>query len=273
MLPVDFLKLHGLGNDFVLIDETETTKVPEQSKSDAAKRLCNRNTGVGGDGLIFLSRGEEGIVFRIFNSDGSEAEMCVNGIRCAALALKLRIAPELGDEVRILTKGGRVTTKIISVSGTTATVEVRTNFDPQYLGTKTVSAGGRSLEYHLVDVGNPHAVTFLEEDLQRLDVEAIGHALELHPLFQPKGINTEFVKRVAPGHLKMRVHERGACETMACGSGAIAAATAANQTEPGQADWMVEMRGGILEISLLNRVLVRGPATLVFEGKTSKDGA
>jgi diaminopimelate epimerase len=115
MLPVDFLKLHGLGNDFILVDETQTIKIPEQSKADAARRLCNRNTGIGGDGLIFLSRGGGGIGFRIFNSDGSEAEMCVNGIRCAALALKLRIAPELGDEVRTHTKGGTVTTKIISV--------------------------------------------------------------------------------------------------------------------------------------------------------------
>jgi diaminopimelate epimerase len=263
---MDFLKLHGLGNDFVLLDELEGEKIPEGDREGLAIRLCDRHTGIGGDGVLFIGRKDGQVSFRIFNADGSEAEMCVNGIRCAALALKLRLAPELGDEVEISTKGGNVKTEVKELSGNTSTVQVQTYFDPKYLGHKEIEVEGVSLDYHLVNVGNPHAVAFVEEPVSEVAVEKIGHALEHHEEF-PEGVNTEFVNRIAPGRLRMRVHERGACETQACGSGAIASATAASQLESSQNSWVVEMLGGPLNIEFDDRTIIEGPATLVFEGR------
>jgi len=264
---VDFIKLHGLGNDFVLIDETDGAVLPEEGRADLAIRLCDRHTGVGGDGVLFIGRRGETISFRIFNADGSEAEMCVNGIRCAALALRLRLAPELGDRVEIRTKGGSVRTEIIDIHGYTGTVRVETQFDPRYLGSREINAGGVTLNYHLVDVGNPHAVAFIEEPVSQMDVETVGHSMEHHEEFRPDGVNTEFVNVIEPGRLRMRVHERGACETQACGSGAIASATAASQLHESQTSWVVEMLGGSLDVELGERTVVTGSAVLVFQGK------
>jgi diaminopimelate epimerase len=267
MSSLDFLKLHGLGNDFILIDEREGERVPEASKPSFAARSCDRHMGVGADGVLFLGPHEGGVSFRILNSDGSEAEMCVNGIRCAALALRLRLDPEAPDETCILTPGGLVKTRVLSLdSGIGGMVEVETYFDPKYQGTKKIPVGGTQFEWHLVNVGNPHAVTFLEQDLEDLDVEGIGHALEHHDEFQPEGVNAEFVNQTGPGALRMRVHERGACETMACGSGAIASATAARQLDPSQGEFEVTMLGGPLQIEFGDKTIVRGPAALVFEG-------
>jgi diaminopimelate epimerase len=114
-------------------------------------------------------------------------------------------------------------------------------------------------------VGNPHAVAFVEEPVSEVAVEKIGHALEHHEEF-PEGVNTEFVNRMSPGRLRMRVHERGACETQACGSGAIASATAASQLDPSQTSWVVEMLGGPLNIEFGERTVIEGPAALVFQG-------
>ena len=263
---LDFLKLHGLGNDFVLIDEMKGDEVPESGKSALAVQLCDRHRGVGGDGVLFIGRSDDGISFRIFNADGSEAEMCVNGIRCAALALRLSLAPELGDEVEISTRGGTVKTKIVELAGNAGTVQVETGFDPRYLGQREIEAGGVTLNYHLVSVGNPHAVAFMEDPVSEIDVEGVGHALEHHEEF-PEGVNTEFVNLIGSGRLRMRVHERGACETQACGSGAIASATAASRQEQSRRIWTVEMLGGPLTIELGERTVIRGPAVFVFQGK------
>ena len=265
---IDFLKLHGLGNDFILIDERAGECIAEDEKHEFSAKFCDRHKGIGADGVLFIGPYEKGISFRIFNADGSEAEMCVNGLRCVSLALRLRLDPEGSDEVEILTQGGIVRTKIMELKNDLeGTVEVHARFDPKYLGQKRVKAGGRELDYHITSVGNPHAVTFLEEDVSSVDVEGIGHAMEYHKEFQPEGVNTEFVNRLSPGRLRMRVHERGACETLACGSGAIAAATAAQHLEPDQISWMVEMPGGQLEVIFRENTIVRGLATLSFEGR------
>lgn len=266
-MQVPFLKLHGLGNDFVLLDETSEEVIPEGKKEGFAQRFCDRHTGIGADGVIFIGKKGSVVTFRIFNADGSEAEMCVNGIRCASLALRLRLATDLGDTVEMLTPGGTVTTRVLHLGKSEGMIEVETLFAPRYEGRRTIAAGGREIEYHLVNVGNPHAVAFVDEDLPSLDVEGIGHEMEQHEAFAPDGVNTEFVNLVEPGRLRMRVHERGACETRACGSGAIASATVAGRIWPGQPSWAVEMPGGTLDIILGRRTLVRGPAALVYEGR------
>jgi len=266
-MKVNFLKLHGLGNDFILIDETGNEVIPENLKGEFSARKCDRHTGIGADGTLFLGDSREGVEFRIFNSDGSEAEMCVNGLRCAALALSLRLGQD-GDVV-LNTRAGPVDARVIEMTGDIeGIVELSTRMDPEYLGEMEVKAGGRKLLYHIVDVGNPHAVTFLDEDLESFDVEGVGHAMQDHVAFQPRGTNTEFVRIEGPGRLTMRVHERGACETQACGSGAIAAATASQTLYPETRRWSVRMPGGSLEIEVGDRTKVTGPATLAFEGST-----
>lgn len=270
MRTLEFFKLHGLGNDFILIDERSDEAVPESQKEAFSRRFCDRHRSIGGDGVIFLGPHEEGVSFRIFNSDGSEADMCVNGLRCASLALRLRLDPEGGDETKIFTRGGPVTAKILDLEkDSEGLVELHTRFSARYQGRKWIEAGGRRLEYHLVDVGNPHAVTFLEEDVSAFDVEGVGHAVEYHREFQPERVNAEFVNRIESGRLKMRVHERGACETLACGSGAIAAAKAAETLEPSTRKWVVQMPGGSLEVIIGDQVTVRGEAALSFEGRIS----
>jgi len=268
MIRVDFLKLHGLGNDFILIDERSGTRIPEAMKSDFAVRCCDRHRGVGADGVLFVGAHGEGVSLRIFNADGSEAEMCINGIRCVSLAMRLRLDPRR-HETEIATPAGTVRTKVLELeSKLEGTVEALTNIRPRYEGRKRIRAGGRALVYHLVNVGNPHAVTFLNQDISSIDVEGIGHALEHSTDFSPDGVNAEFVNRIASGCLRMRVHERGACETQACGSGAIAAAVAAQQMEPSQNGWLVKMPGGPLEVVLGKQTVIRGPAALSFEGRT-----
>ncbi|MBU7004369.1 MAG: diaminopimelate epimerase, partial [Theionarchaea archaeon] len=180
---LEFIKLHGLGNDFVLINEIDGDRFPEADRAKLASRLCDRHAGIGGDGVLFIGRRDGEMTFRIFNADGSEAEMCVNGIRCAAIALKLKLAPEIGDEVEISTRGGKVKTEVRELSGNTGTVQVQTYFDPKYLGHKVIEVEGVSLDYHLVNVGNPHAVAFVEESVSEVAVEKIGHALEHHEEF------------------------------------------------------------------------------------------
>jgi len=270
MRTVEFLKLHGLGNDFILIDERAGEVVPEPEKGTFSSRFCDRHRGIGGDGVLFLGPREDGVSFRIFNSDGSEADMCVNGLRCASLALRLKLDPEGGDQTKIFTRGGVVTARILALEKESeGLVEVQTGFSARYQGTKWIEAGGKKLEYHLVDVGNPHAVTFLEEDVSTFDVEGVGHAVEYHREFQPERVNTEFVNRIDSGRLKIRVHERGACETLACGSGAIAAAKAAQTLEPSIREWVVQMPGGALDVIIEEYVTVRGKAALSFEGRVS----
>ncbi len=269
MEKVEFLKLHGLGNDFVLIDETGSEVVEEDRKSSFCSQKCNRNRGIGADGVLFLRREDHGVQFRIFNADGSEAETCVNGLRCAALALHLRLWEGQEKSFNILTAGGTVRAKIVDmVNDLEAIVELEMDDMPLYQGFRKVEAAGTALIYHLIDVGNPHAVTFIDGDLGSIDVEGIGHAMEYHDQFSPQGINTEFVRMDEPGKLNMRVHERGACETQACGSGAMAAARAANELNPDYDQWTVEMPGGKLDIILGDRTSVRGPAALAFEGRT-----
>jgi len=268
MEPVDFLKLHGLGNDFILIDERAEQRVPEAVKSQFAIRCCDRHRGVGADGVLFIGPHDDGVSFRIFNADGSESGMCINGIRCVSLAMRLRLDPEGPDEIDIATPVGIVRTKVLELNELEGTVEAATSIRPRYEGWKRITAGRRARAYHLVNVGNPHAVTFVNRDVSLIDVEGIGHALEHSDDFKPDGVNTEFVNRISSGHLRMRVHERGACETQACGSGAIAAAVAAREMEPSQSEWRVEMLGGALDVVLRKGTVVRGRAALSFEGRT-----
>jgi len=269
-MQIHFSKIHGLGNDFIVINETEGDIVAEKDKPFFAKRSCQRKAAVGADGVLFLckpkARGAD-FRMRIFNSDGSEAETCVNGLRCVAFEKSL-LGGKAGENFRIETVQGIVEAKIAEQKGNKAEVELHLLGRREFQGKYYLTIGGKSFEYFKVGVGNPHAVVFLKENVQHFPVEEIGHAFEWHAAFKPERTNTEFVNVLSPRKARMRVHERGACETMACGSGSIAivlAGIGAGVLEGGK--WVaVEQPGGTLEIKAGKELFLRGPAQKVFEG-------
>ena len=269
-MQIPFSKIHGLGNDFIVISELGGEKVSEKEKPFFAKRICQRKIAVGADGVLFLCRPKANgpdFRMRIFNSDGSEAETCVNGLRCVALE-KFLLGGKEKSAFRIETVQGIVEAKIAEHKGNKADVELHLLGRREFQGKYYLTIGGKSFEYFKVDVGNPHAVVFLKESVQHFPVEEIGHAFEWHASFKPERTNAEFVNVLSPRRVKMRVHERGACETMACGSGSIAIVLAgieAGVLEGGK--WVaVEQPGGTLEINAGKELFLRGPAQKVFEG-------
>ncbi len=232
-----FVKMHGAGNDYVLSeDEIDEPAV-------MARRVCDRHMGIGSDGLILLhSSACADIGMRIFNADGSEAEMCGNGARCAAKFLHDEGKAE-GGEVRIETPAGVRRTRLLfdekgrvfgaevdmgvpEVSGKSETIRVEERSLDGFRGSLDGFRG--SLNGFRVGIGNPHFVVFVEE-AAKAPVEALGPGVERAPLF-PNRTNVEFVQVLDKGSLLVRVWERGSGETLACGTGAVAAAAAAMST-------------------------------------------
>lgn len=278
-MSTEFAKYHGLGNDFILIDNrrsSEPVVTPEQ-----AVQLCDRHFGIGADGVIFALPGQDGTDYtmRIFNSDGSEPEMCGNGIRCLARFLaELEGKSSHNVEYRIHTLAGIITPQI-TVDG-----QVRVDMGlPKLLAeeipTSLVTAGekvinqplevaGRSWAVTCVSTGNPHCVTFVE-DVAAIPLETIGPQFEHHSVF-PQRTNTEFIQVVRRDYLKMRVWERGAGATLACGTGACASLVAGVLTDNCDRAATVELPGGCLQIEwaeLDQRLYMTGPARRVFTGK------
>jgi diaminopimelate epimerase len=251
-----FVKGHGTENDFVIVAaEVDLT-------AERARALCDRRAGIGGDGVIRAARDEAGRWFMDYrNSDGSRSEMCGNGIRVFARYLReeegatfpLEIATRSG--IKTLTEDG---------DGFTADMGV-----PRVLGETKVSVGDRSWPATHVDVGNPHAVVFVDDlaDAGRL-LDPPVHDEALYP----DGVNVEFVVRRGERHVAMRVHERGSGETRSCGTGACAvmaaAAVADGATRP--ATYTVDVPGGRLVVAWTEdeRLLMTGPAVLVALGTT-----
>ena len=262
-----FSKIHGLGNDFIVINELKKETVKD--KSDFAKKYCGRHLGIGADGVLFLCASKKAdFRMRIFNSDGSEAENCVNGLRCVALQ-KFLLDKKKKKSYSIETLAGIVKAKIVSFKGKAALVEILFLGKKEFKGKNKITINGREFEYFFVDMGNPHAVVFLKQPVRDFSLEEIGHKFEYHPQFAPARTNTEFVNIISSLEAKMRVHERGACETMACGSGSLAIAIAG--TEAGFFEknrWIsIEQPGGKLEINIGKEVLLRGRAEIVFTGE------
>jgi diaminopimelate epimerase len=279
-MAIEFSKYHGLGNDFILIDNRATAEpliTPEQ-----AVQICDRHFGIGGDGAIFVlpPEGDTDYTMRIYNSDGSEPEMCGNGIRCLAKFIA-ELEGITGERLyRIHTLAGVIAPHIQSDG------QVRVNMgSPQLLAgeipttlaaadTKVVDVplevAGQSWAVTCVSMGNPHCITFVE-DVAAISLESIGPQFEHHPVF-PQRTNTEFIQVVRPDYLKMRVWERGAGITLACGTGACASLVAGVLTGRCQPKVTVELPGGPLEIEWSQtdgRIYMTGPAERVFVGKWS----
>ena len=261
MQTLNFIKMHGLGNDFVVIDsrseKTEGIDLPQ-----LAREMCDRHFGVGADGVLIVHPSTKAqYQMQIFNPDGSEPEMCGNGIRCFAKYVyeKDQLTK---DVVSIETKAGIKVVAVISEGGVVSAVEVDMG-EPKDEGELELEG----FHFRKINIGNPHAVA-ITSDLDQIAVAEIGPIIELSSHF-PNRTNVEFVKVLNDSEIEVLVWERGAGETLACGTGACAAAVAANLVKKVGRTVKVHLPGGILDIEWQedNHVLMTGPAEAVFEGK------
>ncbi|MCL6561126.1 MAG: diaminopimelate epimerase [Firmicutes bacterium] len=272
---MQFVKMHGLGNDFVVVRARRVLPGAEE----LARRVCDRHFGIGADGLVFVLPSEKAdLRMRIFNPDGSEAEMCGNAIRCVA-----KYVYENGlhkkTELRVETGAGIMVPRL-RVSGEEVT-EVEVDMGEPILEREMIPVAGppgRVLSEPLlvddevfritaVSFGNPHCVIFLP-DVASLKLNVVGPKIENHPAF-PKRTNVEFVQVLSTKAIRVRVWERGAGETLACGTGACASVVAAFLNGLTERKVKVSLPGGDLLVfwDEKNHVYMTGPATEVFRGE------
>lgn len=261
---IKFTKMHGLGNDFVVVDATGTLSAWHPSAKEAAF-LQDRHFGIGGDQLLLLYPSDKAdLRMAIFNADGSEVEMCGNGIRCCALFARKR-GLVAKDEMTIETPAGIMRPVIVGS-------EVRVDMGaPKIEGVASAPPEGLALPpMTCVSMGNPHAVFFVF-DAESFPVAEWGPQVERHPMF-PKRTNVEFVQVLDRKTVRMRVWERGAGITMACGTGSCATYVAAISNGFADATGKVILDGGTLTINWEGEgksVFMTGPATEVFSGEIS----
>lgn len=260
---MDFIKMHGLGNDFIILDVMDSP-APE-NPARMAKKLCDRHFSIGGDGLVLLGpRKNADAEMRIFNPDGSEAEMCGNALRCAAKYLY-----ESGHvrslEMTVHTLAGEMLANL-SVDGTCVTSVSVDMGIPKIKGRCEILINSLRAEFMLVSTGNPHAVTysiFPDDDV----FEKYGPRIETNPIF-PEGTNVEFCRLDSPRHITVRVWERGAGPTLACGTGATASFFAGVKAGILERKITAKLPGGELEFEMTKdgRVIMTGPAETAFRG-------
>lgn len=278
-MTLKFSKYHGLGNDFILIDNRHQSQ-PLVTPTQAMK-MCDRHFGIGGDGVIFVLAGEGDTDYkmRIFNSDGSEPEMCGNGIRCfTQFITELEGKEEIGKTYRIHTLAGLICPTImgngqIKVDMGEPQLEaekIPTTLasSPEKVINQPLTVGDRTYPVTCVSMGNPHCLVFVD-DLAEINLNDIGSQFETHPVF-PQKTNTEFIQVISRNYLKMKVWERGAGITLACGTGACATVVAGVLNDRCDRISTVELPGGCLQIDWSekdNHVYMTGPATKVFSGE------
>ncbi|MHA1357350.1 MAG: diaminopimelate epimerase [Candidatus Helarchaeota archaeon] len=275
-----FTKYHGLGNDYIIINEVKNSFIIESNRANLAKKLCQRRFSIGADGILFVcppTTTNADIRMRIFNVDGSEAEMCGNGIRCFAKYVYEEIILQK-QEIRVETLAGIKILQLTIKDGAVEAIQVDMGV-PQLLrdkipmkgpNTKVINeellVGDKTFNITCVSVGNPHCVIFVN-DLDKLDVSQ-GKLIEYHEVF-PQRINVEFVQVLNRQAIKMRVWERGVGETLACGTGACAATIASVLNDKTGREIKVHLLGGDLEIQWdvsTNHLFMKGAAERVFEG-------
>ena len=284
MAEIGFWKMHGLGNDYILIDGWEYT-LSEEMLNSYAKLLCRRRFSVGADGLILArppqSEGNH-VRMRIFNADGSEAEMCGNGIRCLA-----KFVYEKGivkdETLNVETLAGLKKVELTVKDGRVVGVKVdmgAPSFNREDLPMLEVEEGpfideelevsGSRFKASCVSVGNPHCVIFVE-DVDGFPVERWGPLIERHRLF-PRRVNVEFAELLKDGKVKVRTWERGCGETLACGTGACAVTVVANRLGLVGDTVEVVLKGGVLRVTIEgDRLIMEGPAVKVYEGAISDE--
>jgi diaminopimelate epimerase len=270
-MRIEFTKMHGLGNDFVVFD------APSLPLAGALiRRLADRHTGVGFDQALVLEaprRPDTAVFYRIFNADGVEVEQCGNGVRCIAALLAGRGLAHSGA-VTMDSPAGLIRARILQ--GGRVSVDMGpVRFDPRALPFDaqaeaqryTLEAAGDRVEIGAVSIGNPHAVLAVES-VETAAVERLGPAIECHPRF-PRRVNAGFMQIVDRTHIRLRVHERGAGETLACGTGACAAVAVGRRWGELDQEVHVGVRGGELRVNWNGpgeNIWLTGPAEVSFAG-------
>lgn len=275
---MNFTKMHGIGNDYVYVDCTKRElKKPEE----IARFVSDRHFGIGSDGLILIKRSEVADFYMdMYNADGSKGEMCGNGIRCVAKYVydygltdkkELTIETLAGIKELVLTieedKVAKVRVDMGAPILAPEKIPVLASKEP--VVKEPIVVDDKEWEMTCVSVGNPHAIVFLEEPVSTFPIEKVGPSFEHHKRF-PNRINTEFVEVINRDRIKMRVWERGANETFACGTGACASVVAAILNGYCDKKVTVELLGGELEIEWKdadNGIYMTGSATTVFDGQ------
>ena len=274
-----FWKMHGLGNDYIVIDNREE-KISGKQAAELAKRLCERHLSVGADGLLLVSNSKVGDVkMRIYNADGSEAEMCGNGIRCfAKYCYENSIVKK--NEFSVETLSGIKNVWLTLQYGEVSAVKVdmgspnweRSSLPMVGQGTcinENLDVDGEVYKVTCLSMGNPHCLIFVDK-VDDFPVEQIGRKIENHEAF-PKRTNVGFVQVLNPYELKLRVWERGCGETLACGTGSCAAVAAANKLGKVDSKVTVHVLGGDLQVEVAKSLFLSGAAEKVFEGTLFKE--
>lgn len=296
-MRLNFTKMHGLGNDFVLIDcISQKCDIINKDFGDVAKKLCDRRFGIGADQILILDKSNVAdFKMLIFNADGSEVEMCGNGIRCLAKyiwdkkysdkdmldieTLAGIIKPEKAQDMVKVDMGepifqpekipvdiNKIGKEIITESKKKILEDPKLKIIGSLIIDYSLNIDDREFKITCVSMGNPHAVIIVD-DLDNFPVKHYGPMIETHEIF-PKRINVEFIELITPSEIKMRVWERGSGETMACGTGASAVGVATRLKGLTNESVLIHLLGGdlLIEWDPGSHVFMTGPAEEVFEG-------
>jgi diaminopimelate epimerase len=264
-MRIEFLKMQGLGNDFLVFDAAAIAADTHLDQR-TLRALADRHTGVGFDQALLLETPRDAasrVFYRIFNSDGSEVEQCGNGARCIAALLFAR-APELGRDLVLGSPGGNVRARVQDDGLVSVDMGVPVFNEPPEL---SLPIEGENIEMSALSLGNPHVVLRVA-DVVSAPVERLGPRIERHPHF-PHRTNVGFMQIVERNHILLRVFERGAGETLACGTGACAAVAAGRRRGELDAEVRVDLPGGTATVSWegpAQHIWLTGPATTVFTG-------
>ncbi len=269
-MSLAFTKMHGLGNDFMVVPATSQALI----SSETISRLADRRTGIGFDQLLWLEAPkapEADVYYRIFNADGSEAEQCGNGARCIARLL----ADSTGRTDLLLEHSNGLSAAKVSANGRVSVAMGEPDFRPSALpftapaqaDAYTVDVAGEPVEVRVVSMGNPHAVVFVD-DIQTAPVAQLGPALERHERF-PNRANIGFAQLIDAAHVRLRVYERGVGETQGCGTGACAAMAVGRAAGRLGNEVEVALPGGLVTVAWAGAgqpLWLTGEAICVFEG-------
>lgn len=272
-MRIDFTKMHGLGNDFIVFD------APRERLLSAAelRQLADRHTGIGFDQALMLEpprRAGTNVYYRIFNADGIEVEQCGNGARCVAAWLQRRHPTAASETVRMDSPAGEVRARILAPHCVSVEMGIP-SFEPRAVAFETsgdaplhrLEVNGVEVELAVVSIGNPHAVLTVD-DVDTAPVASLGPAIEGHRRFAHR-VNVGFMQILDRGHIRLRVYERGVGETLACGTGACAAVAVGRRRKALDAEVRVSVRGGELRVNWSapgSSIWLTGPAHFAFEG-------
>ena len=281
---LNFTKMTGLGNDYIYIDCTDGTKI--KNIKELTQKLSDRHFGVGSDGLILIYNSDNDNAdykMRIFNSDGTEAEMCGNGIRCVAKLIHDKNLSKK-DKISIETLSGIKKVKLLEDENGKCNEVIVDMGEPIFQDKNIpysvyepfnkdldIDVNEEKMRFTVVSMGNPHAITFVE-NIDDLNIEKYGPIIEKNPIF-PNKTNVEFVEIIDKNNIKVRVWERGVGETFACGTGACAAVVASGLNGYTGENVTVSLPGGKLQIEWGkdNHIYMQGTATKVFDGTINED--